>query len=164
MELVSQLLNDILLLRPHGCSDAMSAKSTWSDRDLATMGMATPFVRDNQSRSKRNVLRGLHYQIERPQGKLVRVISGSIFDAVVDLRRSSPHFGQYASFGFRQKAACWPGYRRGMRTAFMSLASRPIFFTALPTIVSSRMSEPCCGMIGNWPALGQMGWNRLCTL
>jgi len=58
-------------------------------------GLATTFVQENHSRSGRNVLRGLHYQIRQPQGKLVRVIVGEVFDVAVDLRRSSPFFGRW---------------------------------------------------------------------
>lgn len=58
-------------------------------------GLNRQFVQDNHSRSARNVLRGLHYQIQHPQGKLVRVVSGSVFDVAVDLRRSSPNFGKW---------------------------------------------------------------------
>lgn len=60
-----------------------------------TTGRPVSFVQDNHSRSVRNVLRGLHYQIRQPQGKLVRVASGEVFDVAVDLRRSSPTFGQW---------------------------------------------------------------------
>jgi dTDP-4-dehydrorhamnose 3,5-epimerase len=66
-------------------------------------GLDADFVQDNHSRSARNVLRGLHYQVRQPQGKLVRVVAGEVFDAVVDLRRSSPAFGR--SFGVRLSAA-----------------------------------------------------------
>ena len=59
------------------------------------IGKAVSFVQDNHSRSVKNVLRGLHYQIQRPQGKLVRVVQGEVFDVVVDLRESSPTFGQW---------------------------------------------------------------------
>ena len=59
-------------------------------------GLAVPFVQDNHSRSARGVLRGVHYQIRQPQGKLVRVTAGRVFDVAVDLRRSSPRFGQWA--------------------------------------------------------------------
>ena len=61
---------------------------------FAAAGLPTAFVQDNLSRSARGVLRGLHYQIEQPQGKLVRVLAGSVFDVAVDLRRSSPAFGK----------------------------------------------------------------------
>lgn len=59
------------------------------------IGLAMPFVQDNHSRSARGVLRGLHYQIRQPQGKLVRVVRGAVFDVAVDLRRSAPTFGQW---------------------------------------------------------------------
>lgn len=61
------------------------------------IGQEITFVQDNHSRSAKNVLRGLHYQIEQPQGKLVRVIEGEIFDVAVDLRKSSPYFGKWVS-------------------------------------------------------------------
>ncbi|NBF01703.1 dTDP-4-dehydrorhamnose 3,5-epimerase [Pseudomonas sp. Fl5BN2] len=60
-------------------------------------GLSKQFVQDNHSRSAKNVLRGLHYQIEHPQGKLVRVIAGDVLDVAVDIRRSSPNFGRWAS-------------------------------------------------------------------
>ncbi len=62
---------------------------------FAELGLATGFVQDNHSRSTRHVLRGMHYQLEEPQGKLVRVVSGAVFDVAVDLRRSSPTFGRW---------------------------------------------------------------------
>lgn len=61
------------------------------------LGIDVGFVQDNHSRSIKNVLRGLHYQIQQAQGKLVRVISGEVFDVAVDMRKSSPHFGQAVS-------------------------------------------------------------------
>ncbi len=62
------------------------------------IGVSLPFVQDNHSRSSQNVLRGLHYQIQQPQGKLVRTLSGSIFDVAVDIRKSSPSFGQWVGY------------------------------------------------------------------
>ncbi|AJO76036.1 MULTISPECIES: dTDP-4-dehydrorhamnose 3,5-epimerase [Pseudomonas] len=66
-------------------------------------GVHAPFVQDNHSRSQKGVLRGLHYQIENTQGKLVRVVAGEVLDVTVDIRRSSPHFGQW--LGVRLSAA-----------------------------------------------------------
>lgn len=80
-------------------------------------GVQTSFVQDNHSRSARGVLRGLHYQIEQPQGKLVRVVQGEVFDVAVDLRKSSPRFGQWAGVRLsaenRQQLWVPPGFAHG---------------------------------------------------
>lgn len=80
-------------------------------------GLDVTFVQDNHSCSAKNVLRGLHYQIHHPQGKLVRVIKGSIYDVVVDIRRSSPTFGQWVSrlLTAEEKHQLWvpPGFAHG---------------------------------------------------
>ncbi len=69
---------------------------TYTARDFAEVGIAAPFVQDNESKSRRGVLRGLHFQKEHTQGKLVRVLSGSVYDVAVDLRPNSPAFGKWA--------------------------------------------------------------------
>jgi dTDP-4-dehydrorhamnose 3,5-epimerase len=71
---------------------------SYNRRALAEHGITADFVQDNHSSSTRGVLRGLHYQIQQPQGKLVRVVAGEVLDVAVDLRRSSPNFGRWASF------------------------------------------------------------------
>ncbi len=80
-------------------------------------GLDADFVQDNHSRSAKNVLRGLHYQIRQPQGKLVRVIAGEVFDVAVDLRRSSPSFGRWVGFRLsaENKRMAWipPGFAHG---------------------------------------------------
>lgn len=80
-------------------------------------GVAAHFVQDNHSRSRQNVLRGLHYQIQQAQGKLVRVVVGSIFDVAVDIRKSSPTFGQWVSclLSAENKRMLWvpPGFAHG---------------------------------------------------
>lgn len=68
---------------------------TWQQEDFAAAGIARPFVQDNHSKSVKGVLRGLHFQKENTQGKLVRVISGSVFDVAVDVRPNSPFFGKW---------------------------------------------------------------------
>lgn len=86
---------DVLLLEPKVFEDARGAFfEAYNRKRLAAAGIDCEFVQDNQSISKNNVLRGLHYQIRQPQGKLVRVLRGEIFDVAVDCRRSSHHFGK----------------------------------------------------------------------
>jgi dTDP-4-dehydrorhamnose 3,5-epimerase len=86
----------VLLLEPRVFEDDRGFfLESYHERKMAEFGIAGRFVQDNHSYSTRNVLRGLHYQIQHPQGKLIRVISGEIFDVAVDLRRSSPTFGQW---------------------------------------------------------------------
>ena len=81
------------------------------------VGRSVTFVQDNHSRSGRNVLRGLHYQVERPQGKLVRVVAGSVLDVAVDIRRESPTFGRWVGveLSAENKRQLWipPGLAHG---------------------------------------------------
>jgi len=88
---------DVLLLEPKVFGDARGFfYESFNARDFEELtGITTPFVQDNHSKSARGVLRGLHYQIQNPQGKLVRVIDGDVFDVAVDLRKSSPTFGKW---------------------------------------------------------------------
>lgn len=74
---------------------------SWNAEKFAAAGVPAAFVQDNQSKSHQNVLRGLHYQVGKPQGKLVRVLRGQILDVAVDLRRASPTFGQWAGVALR---------------------------------------------------------------
>lgn len=96
MRLVATSLPDVLILEPkvHG-DDRGWFMETFNAAVFAANGLPDAFAQDNQSRSARGVLRGLHYQLEQPQGKLVRCIRGSIFDVAVDIRRSSPRFGKW---------------------------------------------------------------------
>src|SRR5215467_430953 len=90
---------------------------SFNERWLPQLGIPYKFVQDNQSHSKRNVLRGLHYQIQQMQGKLVRVISGEIFDVAVDLRKSSTTFGKWIGvrLSSADKRMIWipPGFAHG---------------------------------------------------
>jgi dTDP-4-dehydrorhamnose 3,5-epimerase len=88
-------LPDVLLIEPRVYGDERGFFfESWNRRAFAEAGLEAEFVQDNHSRSGHNVLRGLHYQVEHAQGKLVRVCVGEVFDAVVDIRRSSPTFGR----------------------------------------------------------------------
>lgn len=97
MQIVEHALNGVLLIEPSVFGDERGFffESYNQQAFAAACGQTVPFVQDNHSRSSANVLRGLHYQIEHAQGKLVRVIHGEVFDVAVDLRRSSPSFGQW---------------------------------------------------------------------
>jgi len=87
---------DVILIRPRVFEDSRGYfLESWEERKFAAGGIDARFVQDNHSHSVRNVLRGLHYQLRRPQGKLVRVASGAAYDVAVDLRRSSPTYGQW---------------------------------------------------------------------
>jgi len=88
---------DVLVIEPQVFGDARGFfHESWNQRAFdQAVGREVRFVQDNHSMSARGVLRGLHYQIRQPQGKLVRVIEGEVYDVAVDLRRSSPHFGKW---------------------------------------------------------------------
>jgi len=96
MKITPTSIPDVLLIDPDVFGDARGFfMESWHAQKYAEQGLDVSFVQDNHSRSSRGVLRGLHYQLEQPQGKLVRVVSGSVFDVAVDIRKGSPSFGQW---------------------------------------------------------------------
>lgn len=87
---------DVIIIEPQVFGDSRGFfMETYREKDYKTVGITSNFVQDNHSGSIQNVLRGLHYQIKQPQGKLVRAVRGEIFDVAVDMRRSSPTFGKW---------------------------------------------------------------------
>jgi dTDP-4-dehydrorhamnose 3,5-epimerase len=111
-------LPGVLLLEPRVFGDARGFfLESWNRKTFADLGLDLDFVQDNHSRSARGVLRGIHYQLQQPQGKLVRVVSGAVFDVAVDLRRSSPHFGQWTGheLSAENQRMLWvpPGFGHG---------------------------------------------------
>jgi dTDP-4-dehydrorhamnose 3,5-epimerase len=99
MNVIKTDIPDVLIIEPKVFGDERGFFfESYNERAFAdATGVNTRFVQDNHSRSARNVLRGLHYQIEQPQGKLVRVTVGEVFDVVVDIRKSSPNFGKHVA-------------------------------------------------------------------
>ena len=96
MEFVPTAISEVVLVKPRVFGDSRGYFfESWEARKFASGGLEHTFCQDNENRSARNVLRGLHYQLTRPQGKLVRVVTGTVFDVAVDLRRSSPTFGKW---------------------------------------------------------------------
>lgn len=98
MKKITTNIPDVFILEPQVFGDERGffMESFNQEQWQELTGMQTTFVQDNHSRSARGVLRGLHYQIKHPQGKLVRVVQGEVFDVAVDIRKSSPTFGQWA--------------------------------------------------------------------
>lgn len=96
MDVIETRIPDVKLIKPRVFGDERGFfMETWNARAFAAAGIDATFVQDNHSRSVKNTLRGLHYQIKQPQGKLVRVTRGEVFDVAVDLRTNSPTFGQW---------------------------------------------------------------------
>lgn len=111
MQITRLSIPDVLHIEPRVFGDERGFfyESFRQDRFEEAVGRKVTFVQDNHSKSGHNVLRGLHYQIKQPQGKLVRVVAGSVFDVAVDLRRSSPTFGQWVGevLSAENKAQMW---------------------------------------------------------
>ncbi len=96
MKIVETKIPDVKIIEPKVFGDERGFfMETWNEKAFHEAGIDATFVQDNHSRSVRNTLRGLHYQIKHPQGKLVRVTRGEVFDVAVDLRPDSPTFGQW---------------------------------------------------------------------
>ncbi|MEI6702386.1 MAG: dTDP-4-dehydrorhamnose 3,5-epimerase [Deltaproteobacteria bacterium] len=114
-------------------------------------GLDVNFVQDNHSRSSKGVLRGLHYQIQQPQGKLVRVVRGSVFDVTVDLRKSSPSFGQWVGMELTEDNHCqlWipPGFAHG----FYVLSDSADFLYKTTDYYAPEFE---CSLVWNDPTIG----------
>ena len=119
MEVIRTALPDLLILEPRVFGDERGYFFESHNQQVfeAATGLHVAFVQDNQSRSRKNVLRGLHYQNPLAQGKLVRVLAGEIFDVAVDIRRGSPAFGKWDGFRLTadNRRALWipPGFAHG---------------------------------------------------
>ena len=129
MNIVRTEIPDVVILEPKVFGDARGfffESFNQAAFDAAT-GTRHQFVQDNHSRSQRGVLRGLHYQIQQPQGKLVRVVRGAVFDVAVDIRKSSPTFGHWvgAELSEDNQHQLWvpPGFAHG----FVVLSNRADF-------------------------------------
>jgi dTDP-4-dehydrorhamnose 3,5-epimerase len=118
VKVVATPLEGLLLLEPVVHADARGFFiESWNRRTFSALGLEGDFVQDNHSHSGRGVLRGLHYQLRQPQGKLARVTQGAVFDVAVDLRRSSPTFGRWfgCELSAENRRQLWtpPGFAHG---------------------------------------------------
>lgn len=159
MKLVETALPGVLIIEPGVFGDARGFfLESWNSRAFAEAGLALDFVQDNHSRSRRGVLRGLHYQLENPQGKLVRVSLGAVFDVAVDVRRSSPHFGRWVGVELSEDnhRMLWipPGFAHG----FLVLSDSADFLYKCTTHYHAasdrgiRWDDPGIGIA--WPDAG----------
>jgi dTDP-4-dehydrorhamnose 3,5-epimerase len=132
---------------------------SFNEREMRNIGIKAHFVQDNHSRSQRNVLRGLHYQINQPQGKLVRVVSGKVYDVAVDVRRDSPAFGKWVGveLSAENKRMFWmpPGLAHG----FVVLSDSADFLYKATEYYAPQFertilwNDPDLGI--EWPLTGQ---------
>lgn len=119
MKIEPTQIPDVLIVEPTVFGDSRGFFfESYNHRTFQKLtGLSVSFVQDNHSRSSRNVLRGLHYQIQQAQGKLVRVVSGEVFDVAVDIRRASPSFGKWVGehLSAENKRQLWipPGFAHG---------------------------------------------------
>jgi dTDP-4-dehydrorhamnose 3,5-epimerase len=129
MKVIPTEIPDVLIIEPQVYGDDRGFfLESFNQKDFREKtGVNTTFVQDNHSMSLKNVLRGLHYQIPNPQGKLVRVVSGSVFDVAVDARKSSPTFGQWVScvLSAENKRIFW--VPEGFAHGFLVLSDRAEF-------------------------------------
>jgi dTDP-4-dehydrorhamnose 3,5-epimerase len=125
MTVIETALTDVKILEPKVFTDQRGFfQETWNLSVFAQLGIEASFVQDNHCRSVQASLRGLHYQIRNPQGKLVRVTHGAVIDVVVDLRRKSPNFGKHlvVELSDENKRMIWvpPGFAHGFRVISQS--------------------------------------------
>lgn len=118
MKFTPTRIPDVVLIEPKVFGDHRGFfMETWQAQVFAEAGIDQPFVQDNHSRSAHGILRGLHYQLKNPQGKLVRVINGEVFDVAVDIRKGSPTFGQWVGerLSADNRRMLWvpPGFAHG---------------------------------------------------
>jgi dTDP-4-dehydrorhamnose 3,5-epimerase len=159
MNVIETALPGVMLIEPKVFGDDRGFfLESWNAAAFAAAGLDLTFVQDNHSRSARGVLRGLHYQLGTPQGKLVRVTSGAVFDVAVDIRRSSPHFGKWVGYELsdanKRMLYVPPGFAHG----FLVLSETADFLykcTTLynpPTDRGIRFDDPAIGIA--WPDVG----------
>ena len=160
MQVIATQHPDVLLLRPKVFGDARGFFfESYNRKAYAEVGIGAEFVQDNHSRSAKGVLRGLHYQIRQPQGKLVRVVAGEVFDVAVDLRRSSPHFGRVASMRLSAETheMAWipPGFAHGflVLSEYAEFLYKTTDYYAPEHERSLLWNDPALGI--DWPLAGE---------
>ena len=160
MEVIATDLPGVLRLRPRIFADDRGwFAETWNQDAFRAAGLPAHFVQDNQSRSRKNVLRGLHFQLQHPQGKLVRAVAGRIFDVAVDIRKSSSHFGRWVSVELSAEVPeiLWipPGFAHGFLVLSDSadVLYKTTYFYHSAAERTIRWNDPSIGIV--WPLTGE---------
>ena len=159
MNIIPTALPGVVIIEPRVFGDARGFfMETWNAAAFAAAGLDLAFVQDNHSRSQKGVLRGLHFQNPGPQGKLVRVTNGAVFDVAVDLRQSSPTFGKWVGveLSAANKRMLWvpEGFAHGFLTLeddtdFLYKCTAPYAPQSEHTLA---WNDPTVGIV--WPDLG----------
>lgn len=160
MKIIDTTIADVKIIEPRVFGDSRGYfMETWSQSQFIEQGLDIHFVQDNHSRSTQGILRGLHYQMEHTQGKLVRVVTGSVFDVAVDIRQQSPTFGQWVGVELNDTnhRMLWvpPGFAHG----FYVLSKQADFLYKCTDIYAPEheqcivWNDPTIGI--KWPLVNQ---------
>lgn len=160
MERIATAIPDVFIIAPKVFGDERGFfMESYNQRAMQALGLNQEFVQDNHSRSTHGVLRGLHYQIEQPQGKLVRVVVGEVFDVAVDLRRSSPTFGKWVgmTLSAENKHMAWipPGFAHGfyVTSEHAEFLYKTTDYYAPEHERTLSWNDPAIGI--QWPLIGE---------
>jgi dTDP-4-dehydrorhamnose 3,5-epimerase len=160
LRLISTPLRDVVILEPKVFGDERGFfLEAYNEATFESFGLPTRFVQDNHSGSRKGVLRGLHYQLNSPQGKLVRTLRGEVFDVAVDLRRDSNQFGRWFGVGLsaENRRMLWipPGFGHGflVLTDFAEVAYKATELYAPNFERSILWNDPAIGI--DWPLQGE---------
>jgi len=160
LQLIPTSLKDVLVLEPEVFGDDRGFfLEAYNEATFEALGLPTRFVQDNHSGSRKGVLRGIHYQLKQPQGKLVRVLRGEIFDVAVDLRQNSGQFGKWFGLALsaESKRMLWipPGFAHGflVLSEFAEVSYKATDFYAPASERSILWNDPAIGI--EWPLDGE---------
>jgi dTDP-4-dehydrorhamnose 3,5-epimerase len=160
LQLISTSLKDVVILEPKVFGDDRGFfLEAYNEATFRSLGLPTRFMQDNHSGSRKGVLRGIHYQLKQPQGKLVRALRGEIFDVAVDLRKDSPQFGEWfgTALSAENRRMLWvpPGFGHGflVLSEFAEVSYKATELYAPAFERSILWSDPAIGI--RWPLDGE---------
>jgi dTDP-4-dehydrorhamnose 3,5-epimerase len=160
LQLIPTSLKDVVILEPKVFGDERGFfLEAYNEATFASLGLPTRFMQDNHSGSRKGVLRGLHYQLKQPQGKLVRALRGEIFDVAVDLRKDSAQFGEWfgAVLNTENRRSLWipPGFGHGflVLSEFAEVSYKATELYAPAFERSILWNDPAIGI--DWPLDGE---------